>query len=179
MDFNKATEILNKYGYSVTKKKTTTKEITENEKIVTDNSKKFVKEGKRYAGKHPVFDSKKFQEYLLKECGYNCDDEECCDNECCDGDDCCPNCCSNPCKCDEIEELKICPECDGNGCEYCNQLGYIEEENIDDLYPEGIADISSDIDDYDLDDLSYIEDEDEYLNTKKMHNFDRARFNRD
>lgn len=53
-------------------------ELEEAKRIVTANGCKFVKESKRYAGKHPVFSGKEFQEYLLKECGDNCCDDDCC-----------------------------------------------------------------------------------------------------
>lgn len=71
MDINKATHILRASGFEL-KPKTT---VTEAEQIVNDNGEKFVKESKKYAAQHPVFDPKHFQEYLLRECDCSCKKE--------------------------------------------------------------------------------------------------------
>ena len=54
--------------------------IEEAKKIITKNGYKFIKESKKYAGKHPIFSGKEFQEYLLKECGTSCDNNACSTN---------------------------------------------------------------------------------------------------
>lgn len=51
--------------------------IKEAKKIVNENGYRFIKSSKRYAGNHPVFSGKHFQEYLLKECGTDCLDGDC------------------------------------------------------------------------------------------------------
>ena len=80
MKLEDAIKIVQKNGYHLVKKtdkqvsESKEKEMTPEEKleeakrIVNANGLRFVKESKKYSGKHPVFDSKKFQDYLLKEC---------------------------------------------------------------------------------------------------------------
>lgn len=124
MKLEDAIKIVQKNGYHLVKKTdkqvSESKEMTPEEKleeakkIVNANGLRFVKESKKYSGKHPVFDSKKFQDYLLKECGLNCDGNECC--------------------CDQ--EVCICPDCGGEGCEACNFQGYIENEDPVDTIPD-------------------------------------------
>ena len=96
MKFEDAVKIVQKYGYHLVRKTdkaqvSESKEMTPEEKlaeakrVVNANGLRFVKESKKYSGKHPVFDSKKFRDYLLKECGLGCDDECRCET----GDECC------------------------------------------------------------------------------------------
>lgn len=130
MKFAEAVEVVQKYGYHLVREtqKPAEKdetELTEEEKIemakkiVTENGLRFIKNSKKYAGKHPVFNSKEFQDYLLKECGTDCCT---CNNgttvEYEDGTDQDPY---------EEVEVKICPECDGSGCECCDFNGYIDK----------------------------------------------------
>lgn len=132
MKLEDAIKIVQKNGYHLVKKidkpvseskeMTPEEKLEEAKKIVNANGLRFVKESKKYSGKHPVFDSKKFQDYLLKECGLNCDGNECC---CETGDECC---------CDQ--EVCICPDCGGEGCEACNFQGYIENEDPVDTIPD-------------------------------------------
>ena len=133
MKFEDAVKIVQKNGYhlvrktdkkqvSESKEMTPEEKLEEAKKIVNANGLRFVKESKKYSGKHPVFDSKKFQDYLLKECGLNCDGDECCSTdhrECCDD-----------------QEVCICPDCGGDGCEACNFQGYIENEDPVDTIPD-------------------------------------------
>lgn len=173
MNFQDAVSIVQKRGYHLVRKTDNAvseskevKEMTEAEKlaeakrIVTQNGLRFVKESKKYAGKHPLFDQKKFQEYLLKECGTKCCDDGTC--TCVDGE----------CECDE--EVTICPECGGEGCEECNFQGYIETPNPVDEIPDN--DAYNDIDDFDIenDDASYEygpEEADEFLDDMAMQSF--------
>lgn len=89
-------------------------ELEEAKRIVNKNGYKFVKEGKRLAGNHPVFSSKEFQEYLIKECGEECIDCKC-DKDCKLDDSCdlhrCANCglLSDDCEC--IDDEYICAKC--------------------------------------------------------------------
>lgn len=98
--------------------------LEEAKRIITRNGLRFVKESKKYAGKHPVFSSKKFQDYLLKECGFNCVDDECYGT---DHRECCDN-----------QDVNICPDCGGDGCEHCNLKGYIEQDKYPNNIPEPI-----------------------------------------
>lgn len=86
--------------------------LEEAKKIVMENGLKFVKNSIRNAGNHPVFNPKEFQEYLLKECGTGCDDE------------CCEDIKEHN---DEVDDVIVCPDCDGDGCKTCNFNGYIEK----------------------------------------------------
>ena len=175
MKLEDAIKIVQKNGYHLVKKtdkqvsESKEKEMTPEEKlaeakrIVNANGLRFVKESKKYSGKHPVFDSKKFQDYLLKECGLNCDGDECC---CVNGDECC---------CDQ--EVCICPDCGGEGCEACNFQGYIENEDPVDTIPD---ESYNDIDDFDIenDDESFAygpEESEEFLDDMAMQNFNNAR----
>ena len=173
MKFEDAVKIVQKYGYHLVRKTDKTqvsesKEMTLEEKlaeakrVVNANGLRFVKESKKYSGKHPVFDSKKFQDYLLKECGLGCDNE--CRYE--TGDECC---------CDQ--EVCICPECDGEGCEACNFQGYIENEDPADTVPD---DSYNDIDDFDVenDDASFAygpEESDDFVDDMAMQSFNNTR----
>ena len=173
MEFNEAVKLVQKYGYHLTrntkkpdaepKKKEMSPEekLAEAKRIVNANGLRFVKESKRYAGHHPLFDSKHFQDYLLKECGYKCD-----------GDDCC----TDPLGCADDQEVNICPDCGGEGCERCNFQGYIDWAND----PNNIPDESyNDIDDFDIenDDESFAygpEESEEFLDDIAMQNFNNA-----
>ena len=173
MKFEEAVKIVQKYGYHLVRKTDTaqvseSKEMTLKEKlaeakrVVNANGLRFVKESKKYSGKHPVFDSKKFQDYLLKECGLGCDNECRCET----GDECC---------CDQ--EVCICPECDGEGCEACNFQGYIENEDPADTVPD---DSYNDIDDFDVenDDASFAygpEESDGFVDDMAMQSFNNTR----
>ena len=173
MKFEDAVKIVQKYGYHLVRKTdkaqvSESKEMTPEEKlaeakrVVNANGLRFVKESKKYSGKHPVFDSKKFQDYLLKECGLGCDDECRCET----GDECC---------CDQ--EVCICPECDGEGCEACNFQGYIENEDPADTIPD---DSYNDIDDFDVenDDASFAygpEESDDFVDDMAMQSFNNTR----
>ena len=173
MKFEEAVKIVQKYGYHLVRKTDTaqvseSKEMTLKEKlaeakrVVNANGLRFVKESKKYSGKHPVFDSKKFRDYLLKECGLGCDDECRCET----GDECC---------CDQ--EVCICPECDGEGCEACNFQGYIENEDPADTVPD---DSYNDIDDFDVenDDASFAygpEESDDFVDDMAMQSFNNTR----
>lgn len=86
--------------------------LEEAKRIVMENGLKFVKNSIRNAGNHPVFNPKEFQEYLLKECGTGCDDE------------CCEDIEEHN---DEVDDVIVCPDCDGDGCRSCNFNGYIEK----------------------------------------------------
>lgn len=86
--------------------------LEEAKKIVMENGLKFVKNSIRNAGNHPVFNPKEFQEYLLKECGTGCDDE------------CCEDIKEHN---DEVDDVIVCPDCDGDGCKTCDFNGYIEK----------------------------------------------------
>jgi len=55
--------------------------LEEAQRIVEENGMKFIKESKKYAGKHPVFDSDAFQKYLIQECGGCCGDAACKDKK--------------------------------------------------------------------------------------------------
>ena len=180
MNFQDAVAIVQKRGYHLVKQQAGSKQVSESKqekemtpeeklaeakRIVTQNGLRFVKESKKYAGTHKVIDSKEFQAYLLKECGTGCtcDDETCC---CCDED--------GDCECQE--EVTICPECGGDGCEACNFQGYIESDDpantiVDDRY--------NDIDDYDIenDDTSYAygpEEVEEFIDDMATQNFNAA-----
>lgn len=173
MKFEDAVKIVQKYGYHLVRKTDTvqvseSKEMTPEEKlaeakrVVNANGLRFVKESKKYSGKHPVFDSKKFRDYLLKECGLGCDDECRCET----GDECC---------CDQ--EVCICPECDGEGCESCNFQGYIESEDPADTVPD---ESYNDIDDFDVenDDASFAygpEESDDFVDDMAMQSFNNTR----
>lgn len=74
-------------------------ESVQPEKIVRSNGHKFIKNSKKYAGNHPVFSSKDFQDYLLKECGTDCLDDDC--------KDCCPDCGNDECTCKTSEGDKF------------------------------------------------------------------------
>ena len=172
MKFEDAVKIVQKYGYHLVRKNDKTqvsesKEMTPEEKlaeakrVVNANGLRFVKESKKYSGKHPVFDSKKFRDYLLKECELGCDDECRCET----GDEC---------GCDQ--EVCICPECDGEGCEACNFQGYIENEDPADTVPD---DSYNDIDDFDVenDDASFAygpEESDDFVDDMAMQSFNNA-----
>ena len=172
MKFEDAVKIVQKYGYHLVRKTDTaqvseSKEMTPEEKlaeakrVVNANGLRFVKESKKYSGKHPVFDSKKFRDYLLKECGLGCDDECRCET----GDECC---------CDQ--EVCICPECDGEGCEACNFQGYIESEDPADTVPD---ESYNDIDDFDVenDDASFAygpEESDDFVDDMAVQSFNNA-----
>lgn len=134
MTFEEAIKIAKKHGYTFSKKldekkndkkkkkgcsccghePCTCKEdkLEEAKRIVMENGLKFVKNSIRNAGNHPVFSPKDFQEYLLKECGTGCDDE-CCDDIKEHNDD--------------VDDVIVCPDCDGDGCKSCNFNGYIEK----------------------------------------------------
>lgn len=173
MNFQDAVSIVQKRGYHLVRKTdnavseskevkemTDAEKLAEAKKIVTQNGLRFVKESKKYAGKHPVFDSKKFQDYLLKECGLNCDGDECC---CTDHRECCDD-----------QEVNICPDCGGEGCERCNFQGYIEWEGDPNNIPDN--EVYNDIDDFDIenDDESYEygpEEADEFLDDMAMQSF--------
>lgn len=173
MKFEDAVKIVQKYGYHLVRKTgkaqvSESKEMTPEEKlaeakrVVNANGLRFVKESKKYSGKHPVFDSKKFRDYLLKECGLGCDDECRCETS----DECC---------CDQ--EVCICPECDGEGCEACNFQGYIENEDPADTVPD---DSYNDIDDFDVenDDASFAygtEESDDFVDDMAMQSFNNTR----
>ena len=173
MKFEDAVKIVQKYGYHLVRKTgkaqvSESKEMTPEEKlaearrVVNAHGLCFVKESKKYSGKHPVFDSKKFQDYLLKECGLGCDNECRCET----GDECC---------CDQ--EVCICPECDGEGCEACNFQGYIENEDPADTVPD---DSYNDIDDFDVenDDASFAygpEESDDFVDDMAMQSFNNTR----
>ena len=173
MKFEDAVKIVQKYGYylvrktdktqvSESKEMTLKEKLAEAKRVVNANGLRFVKESKKYSGKHPVFDSKKFQDYLLKECGFGCDDECRCET----GDECC---------CDQ--EVCICPECDGEGCEACNFQGYIENEDPADTVPD---DSYNDIDDFDVenDDASFAygsEESDDFVDDMAMQSFNNTR----
>ena len=173
MKFEEAVKIVQKYGYHLVRKTDKTqvsesKEMTPEEKlveakrVVNANGLRFVKESKKYSGKHPVFDSKKFRDYLLKECGFGCDDECRCET-------------SDECGCDQ--EVCICPECDGEGCEACNFQGYIENEDPADTVPD---DSYNDIDDFDVenDDASFAygpEESDDFVDDMAMQSFNNTR----
>ena len=155
-----AYKILEEEGIKTDNILTPEDKLKEAKRVVTANGLRFVKESKKYAGRHPVFDSKKFQDYLLKECGTGCDDCEC------DGVD------SREC-CDD-QEVNICPDCGGEGCEHCNFKGYIEWEGD----PNNMSDndVYNDIDDYDIenDDSSFSygpENADEFIDDMAMQNF--------
>lgn len=173
MKFEDAVKIVQKNGYHLVRKTgkkqvseskeremTPEEKLAEAKRIVNANGLRFVKESKKYSGKHPVFDSKKFQDYLLKECGLNCDGDECCSTdhrECCDD-----------------QEVNICPDCGGEGCEHCNFQGYIEWENDPNNIPDN--EVYNDIDDFDIenDDESYEygpEEADEFLDDMSMQSF--------
>lgn len=170
MKFEDAVKIVQKNGYHLVRKTgkkqvSESKEMSPEEKleeakrIVNANGLRFIKESKKYSGKHPVFDSKKFQDYLLKECGLDCDSDKCCVN----GDEAC---------CDQ--EVCICPECDGEGCEHCNFQGYIDCETDPNDIPDN--EVYNDIDDFDIenDDESYEygpEEADEFLDDMSMQSF--------
>ena len=159
-----AYEILDDEGIKVDNTLSPEDKLKEAKRIVTANGLRFVKESKRYAGKHPVFDSKKFQDYLIKECGINCEDDKCCGTdhrECCDD-----------------QEVNICPDCGGEGCEHCNFKGYIEWEDDPNNIPDN--EVYNDIDDFDIenDDVSfnYGPDESEDLvDDMAMQNFNSLR----
>ena len=173
MKFEEAVKIVQKYGYhlvrktdpaqvSESKEMTLKEKLAEAKRVVNANGLRFVKESKKYSGKHPVFDSKKFQDYLLKECGFGCDDECRCET----GDECC---------CDQ--EVCICPECDGEGCEACNFQGYIENEDPADTVPD---ESYNDIDDFDVenDDASFAygpEESDDFVDDMAMQSFNNTR----
>ena len=173
MKFEDAVKIVQKYGYHLVRKTdkaqvSESKEMTPEEKlaeakrVVNANGLSIVKESKKYSGKHPVFDSKKFRDYLLKECGLGCDDECRCETS----DECC---------CDQ--EVCICPECDGEGCEACNFQGYIENEDPADTVPD---DSYNDIDDFDVenDDASFAygpEESDDFVDDMAMQSFNNTR----
>ena len=96
MKFEEAVKIAKRNGYVLTrrvdekkKKKTCTccgkepcecsdedKKLEEAKRIVTENGLKFIKNSAKYAGNHPVFSTKDFQKYLIKECGTNLDDDD-------------------------------------------------------------------------------------------------------
>ena len=96
MKFEEAVEIAKRNGYVLTKrvdeKKKSKKgcsccgnepctckdedKLEEAKRIVTENGLKFIKNSAKYAGNHPIFSTKDFQEYLLKECGTELDDSE-------------------------------------------------------------------------------------------------------
>lgn len=136
------------------------KKLAEAKRILTRNGIRFIKESERYAGKHPIFSGKEFQEYLLKECGTDCDD---CDDMSEFNPDCCPDCGQDPCVCDHDgydDEPMYCPECHGDGCEECDFTGLIDStESFDDEYPEGISnedyDAAYDNDDDELKSIEY------------------------
>jgi hypothetical protein len=86
--------------------------LEEAKRIVMENGLKFVKNSIRNAGNHPVFNPKEFQEYLLKECGTGCDDK------------CCEDIEEHN---DEVDDVIVCPDCDGDGCKSCDFNGYIEK----------------------------------------------------
>lgn len=67
-------------------------DLEEATRIVRKNGLRAIREAKKLAGPHPVFSSKAFQDYLIKECG------EGCDCEC--GDDCKCDCKDGKCDCD-------------------------------------------------------------------------------
>ena len=173
MKFEDAVKIVQKYGYhlvrktdkaqvSESKEMTLEEKLAEAKRVVNANGLRFVKESKKYSGKHPVFDSKKFRDYLLKECGLGCDDECRCET----GDECC---------CDQ--EVCICPECDGEGCEACNFQGYIENEDLADIVPD---DSYNDIDDFDVenDDASFAygpEESDDFIDDMALQSFNNTR----
>lgn len=173
MKFEDAVKIVQKYGYHLVRKTgkaqvSESKEMTPEEKlaeakrVVNANGLRFVKESKKYSGKHPVFDSKKFRDYLLKECGLGCDNECRCETS----DECC---------CDQ--EVCICPECDGEGCEACNFQGYIENEDPADTVPD---DSYNDIDVFDVenDDASFAygpEESDDFVDDMAMQSFNNTR----
>lgn len=138
MTFEEAIKIAKKHGYTFSKKLDEKKDdkkkkkkgcpecghepctckddkLEEAKRIVMENGLKFVKNSIRNAGNHPVFNPKDFQEYLLRECGYDCED-------CCDG--CCDD---NEEHNDEVDDVIVCPDCDGDGCRSCNFKGYIEK----------------------------------------------------
>lgn len=39
-----------------------------------------------------------------------------------------------------IEDHELCPECEGDGCNSCNNTGYMQYVDIDRAYPDGIED---------------------------------------
>lgn len=150
MNFQDAVSIVQKRGYHLIRKSANSqvfeakeeKEMTPEEKlaeakrIVTQNGLRFVKESKKYAGNHKVIDSKEFQAYLLKECGTGCEDGTC---TC--------TCVNGDCECECDEEVTICPECGGEGCEECNFQGYIDTPDPVDEIPDTVY---NDIDDFDI-----------------------------
>jgi hypothetical protein len=87
--------------------------LEEAKRIVEENGMTFIRESKKYAGKHPVIDSDAFQEYLIKECGGCCGDD--CDGEYDDGDegDVC-DICGKPCKSkyNPLTGMRLCPDCE-------------------------------------------------------------------
>ena len=173
MKFEDAVKIVQKYGYHLVRKTDKTqvsesKEMTLKEKlaeakrVVNANGLRFVKESKKYSGKHPVFDSKNFQDSPLKECGLDCHDE-------------CPFHTGLVCSCHQ--EVCICPECDGEGCEACNFQGYIENEDPADTVPD---ESYNDIDDFDVenDDASFAygpEESDDFVDDMAMQSFNNTR----
>lgn len=134
MTFEEAIKIAKKHGYTFSKKLDEKKDdkkkkkgcsccghepctckedkLEEAKRIVMENGLKFVKNSIRNAGNHPVFSPKDFQEYLLKECGTGCDDE------------CCEDIKEHN---DDVDDVIVCPDCDGDGCKSCNFNGYIEK----------------------------------------------------
>lgn len=91
--------------------------LLEAQEIVRKNGKTFIKNSKKYAVNQPVFDSKHFQDYLIKEC--DCTDCKCNDKI---------KSVSNDTKAEEKEEVIRCPKCKGDGCKECDYIGYIVDD---------------------------------------------------
>ena len=92
-------------------------DLEESIKIVRKNGLRAIREAKKLAGPHPVFSSKAFQEYLIKECGEGCDCECECECECDDGKcDCKDGKCKCDCKdgdcdCKDTKKKSYCRKC--------------------------------------------------------------------